>query len=76
MARSKVGLDQFMTYRMHVLNKLSDRGIGELYRMKLGISLPEARIIASVGAFGPFSIMELRGARISTKARRAARPRR
>ncbi len=59
MARSKVGLDQFMTYRMHVLNKLSDRGIGELYRMKLGISLPEARIIASVGAFGPFSIMEL-----------------
>ncbi|WP_323118858.1 MarR family winged helix-turn-helix transcriptional regulator [Burkholderia alba] len=59
MKGSKAGLDQFLTYRMHVLNKLSDRGIGELYQAKLGISLPEARVIAAVGAFGPFSIMDL-----------------
>jgi DNA-binding MarR family transcriptional regulator len=59
MKGSKAGLEQFLTYRLHVLNKLSDRGIGELYQTKLGISLPEARVIAAIGAFGPFSIMEL-----------------
>jgi DNA-binding MarR family transcriptional regulator len=58
-AADKAGLDQFLTYRMHVLNKLSDRGISELYQSKLDISLSEARVIASVGAFGPFSIMDL-----------------
>jgi DNA-binding MarR family transcriptional regulator len=58
-AAAKAGLEQFLTYRMHVLNKLSDRGIGERYQTKLGITLPEARVIASVGSFGPFSIMEL-----------------
>jgi DNA-binding MarR family transcriptional regulator len=55
----KAGLEQFLTYRLHVLNKLAERGIGERYQGKLGVSLPEARVIASVGSFGPFSIMEL-----------------
>ncbi|AOK29473.1 MULTISPECIES: MarR family winged helix-turn-helix transcriptional regulator [Burkholderia] len=59
MAGGKTGLDQFVTDRMHVLNKLSDRGIGAIYQTRLGISLPEARAIASVGAFGPCSVMEL-----------------
>ncbi|PMS34896.1 MarR family transcriptional regulator [Trinickia symbiotica] len=56
---AKAGLEQFLTYRMHVLNKLSERGISERYQAKLDVSLPEARIIASVGSFGPFSIMDL-----------------
>lgn len=56
---AKLGLAQFLTYRVHVLNKLSERGISELYQQKIGISLPEARVVAAVGAFGPFSIMEL-----------------
>jgi DNA-binding MarR family transcriptional regulator len=55
----KAGLEQFLTYRLHVLNKLAERGISERYQVKLGVSLPEARVIASVGSFGPFSIMEL-----------------
>lgn len=58
-AAAKAGLEQFLTYRMHVLNKLSDRGISERYQTKLQITLPEARVIASVGSFGPFSIMDL-----------------
>ncbi|MCG1054724.1 MarR family winged helix-turn-helix transcriptional regulator [Mycetohabitans sp. B5] len=53
------GLTQFLTYRIHVLNKLSERGISELYQRKIGISIAEARVIAAVGAFGPFSVMEL-----------------
>jgi DNA-binding MarR family transcriptional regulator len=58
-AASKAGLEQFLTYRLHVLNKLSDRGISERYQTKLDVTLPEARVIASVGSFGPFSIMDL-----------------
>jgi DNA-binding MarR family transcriptional regulator len=58
-ASAKAGLEQFLTYRLHVLNKLAERGIGERYQEKLGITLPEARVIASVGSFGPFSIMDL-----------------
>jgi hypothetical protein len=71
-ASAKAGLEQFLTYRLHVLNKLAERGIGERYQEKLGVTVPEARVIASVGSFGPFSIMD-RGTRTSTKARRAAR---
>ena len=55
----KAGLEQFLTYRLHVLNKLAERGISERYQSKLGVTLPEARVIASVGSFGSFSIMEL-----------------
>jgi DNA-binding MarR family transcriptional regulator len=55
----QTGLAQLLTYRLHMLTKRSDRGIGERYRLKLGISVPEARVIAAVGAFGPFSIMDL-----------------
>jgi DNA-binding MarR family transcriptional regulator len=58
-AATKAGLDQFLTYRLHVLNKLSERGIGVRYQEKLGVTVPEARVIASVGSFGPFSIMDL-----------------
>jgi DNA-binding MarR family transcriptional regulator len=58
-AAANAGLDQFLTYRIHVLNKLSDRGISERYQTKLDITQAEARVIASVGSFGPFSIMDL-----------------
>ncbi|CAG4887697.1 MarR family winged helix-turn-helix transcriptional regulator [Paraburkholderia gardini] len=58
-ASAKAGLEQFLTYRLHVLNKLAERGIGERYQEKLDVTLPEARVIASVGSFGPFSIMDL-----------------
>src|SRR5246127_159387 len=58
-ASAKAGLEQFLTYRLHVLNKLAERGISERYMAKLDVTLPEARVIASVGSFGPFSIMEL-----------------
>ncbi|HTH62737.1 MAG TPA: MarR family transcriptional regulator [Paraburkholderia sp.] len=58
-APRRSGLEQFLTYRLHILNKLSERGSSERYQAKLGITLPEARLIAAVGSFGPFSVMEL-----------------
>ncbi|TGT19431.1 MarR family transcriptional regulator, partial [Mesorhizobium sp. M3A.F.Ca.ET.174.01.1.1] len=48
---AKAGLEQLLTYRLHVLNKLAERGISERYQDKLGVTLPEARVIASVGSF-------------------------
>ncbi len=59
MKGSQAGLDQFLTQRLHTLNKLTERALGELCRDKLDITLPEARVIMAVGAYGPFSIMEL-----------------
>ena len=58
-APRRAGLEQFLTYRLHILNKLTERGSSERYQSKLGITLPEARLIAAVGSFGPFSVMEL-----------------
>jgi DNA-binding MarR family transcriptional regulator len=58
-ASAKAGLEQFLTYRLHVLNKLAERGVSERFQERLGVTLPEARVIASVGSFGPFSIMDL-----------------
>jgi len=48
-----------LTYRLHILNKLNERSSSERIQAKLGITLPEARLIAAVGSFGPFSVMEL-----------------
>lgn len=58
-APRKGGLDQFLTYRLHIVNKLSERASSERIQAKIGITLPEARLIAAVGSFGPFSVMEL-----------------
>jgi hypothetical protein len=30
-ASAKAGLEQFLTYLLHVLNKLAERGIGEAF---------------------------------------------
>ena len=43
---AKAGLEQLLTYRLHVLNKLAERVISERYQDKLGVTLPEARVIA------------------------------
>jgi hypothetical protein len=48
-AAAKAGLDRFLIYRMHAPSSFL---LGE-------ITLPEARVIASVGSFGPFAIMDL-----------------
>ena len=40
-ASAKAGLEQFLTYRLHVLNKISERGASERYHDKLGVTLPD-----------------------------------
>lgn len=52
------GLETFLTYRLHLLNKLTDKVTDGRYAA-LGISLPMARCIAALGHFGSLSVNTL-----------------
>ena len=49
-------LDRFLTYRLHMLHKLSDRASHELYVQACGLGLGEARCLAAVGSFDALSL--------------------
>ncbi|MBT2792945.1 MarR family winged helix-turn-helix transcriptional regulator [Paraburkholderia strydomiana] len=55
----KSGCEPLLMYRLHLLNKLVQRRISAHYVDMLGVTLSEARMIASVGASGPLPISEL-----------------
>ena len=52
-------LDRSLTYRLHLLHKMSDHESHQSYLQKLGLSLSEARSLATIGAFQPMSVMTL-----------------
>ena len=52
-------LDRSLTYRLHLLHKLSDHDSHQAYSGGVGLSLSEARCLATVGAFQPMSVMAL-----------------
>ena len=52
-------LDQSLTYRLHLLHKVSDHESHQAYLQGLGLSLSEARCLATIGSFQPLSIMDL-----------------
>lgn len=52
-------LDRSLTYRLHLLHKMSDHESHQSYLRRLGLSLSEARSLAAIGAFQPMSIMAL-----------------
>lgn len=55
-------LDRALTYRLHLLNKLTDRASHEVYARELGLPIGEARCLASIGSFGslgPLSVNDL-----------------
>lgn len=55
----KDGLDRFLTYRLHVLNKLTDRKTNELYEKSMQLTLSDCRCLAVIGHFYPVSINDL-----------------
>lgn len=67
-------LDRSLTYRLHLLHKVSDHGSHQAYLDQVGLSLSEARCLATVGAFQPMSVMDLadRGNLNKGQASRAA----
>jgi DNA-binding MarR family transcriptional regulator len=52
-------LEDFLTYRLHVLNKLTDRESHRTYIEACGMPLGEARCLAAIGRFEPLSVNDL-----------------
>jgi DNA-binding MarR family transcriptional regulator len=52
-------LDHALTYRLHLLNKLTDRASHDLYLRETGLPIGEARCLASIGSFEPLSVNDL-----------------
>jgi DNA-binding MarR family transcriptional regulator len=52
-------LDQFLTYRLHQVNKLTDKASTDAYAQEFGLSVGEARCLAAIGNFAPLSIVQL-----------------
>ncbi|KGD98996.1 MarR family transcriptional regulator [Achromobacter sp. RTa] len=52
-------LERFLTYRLHVLNKITDRDTNRAYLAECGIPLGEARCLAAIGRYAPLSVNDL-----------------
>jgi DNA-binding MarR family transcriptional regulator len=52
-------LERFLTYRLHLIAKLSDRASAAAYQAECGLSLSEGRCLAAVGQFEPASVKDL-----------------
>jgi len=52
-------LEAFLTYRFHVINKLTDRDTSRAYQEETGMPLGEARCLAAIGRFEPLSVNEV-----------------
>jgi DNA-binding MarR family transcriptional regulator len=59
MKTSTTAHEQWLTYRIRLLHKLSERGANEQFQTRLGITAPEARLIEAVGTGGPLSVADL-----------------
>ncbi|HYG42915.1 MAG TPA: MarR family winged helix-turn-helix transcriptional regulator [Bordetella sp.] len=58
-ADSLPALERFLTYRMHVVNKVSDRDSNRAYQDTCGLPLGEARCLAAIGRYAPLSVNDL-----------------
>jgi DNA-binding MarR family transcriptional regulator len=52
-------LDQFLSYRLHQVSKVTDRGSIDAYAQEVGLPVGEARCLAAIGHFAPLSINQL-----------------
>lgn len=52
-------LDRTLTWRLHLVNKLTDRSSGEAYAQEFDLPIGQARCLAAIGHFEPLSVVEL-----------------
>ena len=52
-------LQDFLTWRLHRLAKLTDRQSVDAYSSVLGLGVGEARCLAAIGQFAPLSVKDL-----------------
>lgn len=57
--RSPPPLDRFLTYRLHQVNKITDRASSAAYAEAFGLPVGEARCLAAIGNFAPLSVNQL-----------------
>lgn len=58
-ANSAARLDRTLTYRLHLVNKLTDKASAESYAQEFGLPVGQARCLAAMGNFAPLSVVEL-----------------
>lgn len=52
-------LQDFLTWRLHRLAKLTDRQSSDAYAQVFGLGVGEARCLAAIGQFAPLSVKDL-----------------
>lgn len=52
-------LARSLTYRLHLLHKITDVASQQRYDEALGMSLSDGRCLTTIGSFGPLSVNEL-----------------
>ena len=52
-------LERSLTYRLHLINKVSDRDTATAYANKFGLAIGEARCLAAIGRFEPLSVNDV-----------------
>jgi DNA-binding MarR family transcriptional regulator len=52
-------LEHFLTYRLHSVNKLTDKASSDAYAQQFGLPAGEARCLAAIGNFAPLSVNQL-----------------
>ena len=57
--REILPLDQFLSYRLHQVAKVTDRASIDAYAQELDLAVGEARCLAAIGNFEPLSVAQL-----------------
>ncbi len=57
--RAPDGLERKLTYRMHLLHKLTDQESQRQYPLVTGLSLSDGRCLSAIGSFEPLSVNAL-----------------
>ena len=52
-------LDRTLIYRLHLVNKLTDKASADIYARELELPVGQARCLAAIGHFAPLSVVEL-----------------
>jgi len=52
-------LESFLPYRLNVLAETVSQGLAGVYRRRYGIAVPEWRILATLGQFGPMTAKDI-----------------
>jgi DNA-binding MarR family transcriptional regulator len=57
--KPRASLDQFLSYRLHQVNKITDKASTDAYAQELELPVGEARCLAAIGDFEPLSVNAL-----------------